>query len=321
MPELLRTEALAKHFDSTAGLFGPKTVVRAVDGVSFSMQKGEVFAVVGESGCGKSTLARVILRLTEATAGKAWFDGVDLFGLNRAELKALRRRMQVIFQDPFASLNPRMRILDAVGEPLVIHKEASGPELRQRVYSLLERVGLPNSAAERYPHEFSGGQRQRICIARAMALEPDLIVADEPLSALDVSIQAQVINLLDDLRKQHHLSYLLISHDLHVVQHFADRVAVMYLGVIVEEGTAEDIFNAPLHPYTEALLSAVPEPDPEKRRHRIVLPGDVPSPTQIPSGCRFHPRCPKSFEPCDKVVPGLIENQGRRTACHLVNPV
>jgi len=321
VPELLKTEDLVKHFDTTAGFFGAKTVVRAVDGVSFSMQAGEVFAVVGESGCGKSTLARVILRLTRATGGKAWFDGVDLFALGHEELKAIRRRIQVVFQDPFASLNPRMRILDAVGEPFVIHKEASGLDLRKRVMGLLEQVGLPASAAERYPHEFSGGQRQRICIARAMALEPDLIVADEPLSALDVSIQAQIINLLNDLRKERNLSYLLISHDLHVVHHFADRVAVMYLGIIVEEGTAEDLFNTPLHPYTEALLSAVPEPDPEKRRHRILLPGDVPSPAQVPSGCRFHPRCPKRFDPCDRIVPELAEKDGRKIACHLVHPV
>jgi len=321
MPDLLRAEDLAKHFDTTAGLFGRKIVVRAVDGVSFRIEKGEVFAVVGESGCGKSTLARLVLRLTEPTRGRAWFDDVDLFSLSPSRMKSVRRRMQVIFQDPFASLNPRMRVLDAVGEPFVVHGIALGAELKRRVLTLLDQVGLSASAADRYPHEFSGGQRQRICIARALALEPDLMIADEPLSALDVSIQAQIINLLDDLRKDRNLSYFLISHDLHMVRHFADRVAVMYLGLIVEEGSAVDIFAAPLHPYTEALLSAVPEPDPEKRRLRIVLPGDVPSPSVIPAGCRFHPRCPKRFAPCDRVIPELVEKDGRKTACHLVNPV
>jgi len=229
--------------------------------------------------------------------------------------------MQVIFQDPFASLNPRMRIFDALAEPLRIHRVARGAELRQRVRQLLERVGLAADAADRYPHEFSGGQKQRICIARALALEPEMIIADEPVSALDVSIQAQILNLLSDLKDQFGLSYLFITHDLHVVHHFADRVAVMYLGIVVEEASTEELFASPLHPYTEALLSSVPEPDPEKRRKRQVLPGDVPSPANVPSGCRFHPRCPKRFEPCDRMEPELRPSPaGRPVACHLVNP-
>ncbi|MBI5142257.1 MAG: ATP-binding cassette domain-containing protein [Nitrospirae bacterium] len=324
MADLLRIEGVKKHFASGGGIFGSgvfgggKTLVRAVDGVSLSVARGEVCAVVGESGCGKSTLARLALRLLDPTAGKVYFDGQDVLAADKKAMKAIRRRMQVIFQDPFASLNPRMRVIDAVGEPLVIHEMARGDELRRQVLDLLQKVGLPADAANRYPHEFSGGQRQRICIARALALSPELIVADEPLSALDVSIQAQILNLLEDLRRERNLAYLFISHDLHVVNHFSDRVAVMYLGVIVEQSDTEALFAEPLHPYTEALLSAVPEPDPAKRRVRIILQGDVPRPTDIPPGCRFHTRCPKRFEPCDKVVPELREvGTNRIVACHL----
>lgn len=320
MEDLLRTEGLKKYFETSGGVFGRKTIVRAVDGVSISVKRGEVCSIVGESGCGKSTLARLVLHLLEPTEGNVWFAGENLKDAGRAGLKAIRRRLQVIFQDPFASLNPRMKVMDAVGEPFVIHGLARGAELRRRVLGLLDQVGLPHTAADRYPHEFSGGQKQRICIARALALEPEMIVADEPLSALDVSIQAQILNLLGDLKKKRNLSYLLISHDLHVVHHFSDRVAVMYLGVIVEQAETKALFSHPLHPYTEALLSAVPEPDPDKRRKRIILKGDVPSPSDIPTGCRFHTRCPKRFEPCDKVIPSLAETEpGHFVACHLAS--
>ncbi len=318
MEKLLQAEGLKKYFETSGGIFGRKALVRAVDGVSISVKRGEVCSIVGESGCGKSTFARLVLRLLEPTAGTVWFAGENLHEADRAGLKAIRRRMQVIFQDPFASLNPRMKVMDAVGEPFVIHGLARGAELRSRVLDLLDQVGLPAAAAGRYPHEFSGGQKQRICIARALALEPEMIVADEPLSALDVSIQAQILNLLDDLKKKKNLSYLLISHDLHVVHHFSDSVAVMYLGVIVEQAKTEVLFNRPLHPYTEALLSAVPEPDPGRRKKRIILEGDVPSPSDIPAGCRFHTRCLKRFEPCNKVMPGLTEVEpGHFVACHL----
>ncbi len=320
MEDLLRTEGLKKYFETSGGVFGRKTIVRAVDGVSISVKRGEVCSIVGESGCGKSTLARLVLHLLEPTEGNVWFAGENLQEAGRAGLKAIRRRLQVIFQDPFASLNPRMKVMDAVGEPFVIHGLARGAELRLRVLDLLDQVGLPHAAADRYPHEFSGGQKQRICIARALALEPEMIVADEPLSALDVSIQAQILNLLSDLKKKRNLSYLLISHDLHVVHHFSDRVAVMYLGVIVEQAETKALFSHPFHPYTEALLSAVPEPDPDKRRKRIILKGDVPSPSDIPTGCRFHTRCPKRFEPCDKVIPSLTETEpGHFVACHLAS--
>ncbi len=320
MEDLLQTEGLKKYFETSGGVFGRKTIVRAVDGVSISVKRGEVCSIVGESGCGKSTLARLVLHLLEPTEGNVWFAGENLQKAGRAGLKAIRRRLQVIFQDPFASLNPRMKVMDAVGEPFVIHGLARGAELRLRVLDLLDQVGLPHAAADRYPHEFSGGQKQRICIARALALEPEMIVADEPLSALDVSIQAQILNLLGDLKKKRNLSYLLISHDLHVVHHFSDRVAVMYLGIIVEQAETKALFSHPLHPYTEALLSAVPEPDPDKRRKRIILKGDVPSPSDIPTGCRFHTRCPKRFELCDKVIPSLVETKpGHFVACHLAS--
>ncbi len=314
---LLKVEGLKKHFAVKGGLLKAKRLSRAVDGVDFSINQGEVFAVVGESGCGKSTLARLVLRLIEPTDGHVYFNEVDITRASRSELLRIRRQLQIIFQDPFASLNPRHRIIDAIGEPLIVHKIVSGKALKEKVVELLNKVGMDSDALYRYPHEFSGGQRQRICIARALAVNPMLIVADEPTSALDVSIQAQIINLLDELRTSSNISFLFISHNLEVVRHFSDTVAVMYLGKVVELGKTEELFPVPFHPYTAALISAVPRPDPERKTMRIILEGDVPSHVEIPPGCPFHPRCPKRFEPCSSVVPELREVRGRVVACHL----
>lgn len=316
---LLQVRDLKKHFPVKGeGLWSKQQVLKAVDGISFSLDKGEVLGLVGESGCGKSTAGRAILHLTEPTGGSVHLDGEDISAVDKKQLRALRRSMQIVFQDPFASLNPRMKVGDIVGEPLFVHGIAKGQELKAHVAELLGKVGLPADAAHRYPHEFSGGQRQRIGIARALSLKPSLIVADEPVSALDVSIQAQVINLLEDLQAEYRLAFLFISHDLNIVRHFSDRVAVMYLGIFMEMGDSEEIYRNPLHPYTQCLLSAIPVPDPERKRQRIVLSGDVPSPIHIPSGCRFHPRCPKRFEPCDTVVPEYKDVGGdHRVACHL----
>jgi oligopeptide/dipeptide ABC transporter ATP-binding protein len=289
-----------------------------VDGVSFEIGHGETLALVGESGCGKSSVGRTILRLQEPTSGEAVFEGRNVFTLGREPLRALRRRMQIIFQDPYGSLNPRMTIGAAVAEGMEIHRLASGAELRRRVASLLEEVGLDASYARRYPHEFSGGQRQRIGIARALAVEPAFIVCDEPVSALDVSVQAQVLNLLADLQKQRGLSYLFIAHDLAVVRQIAQRIAVMYLGRIVETGSTEALLADPRHPYTQALLSAVPEPDPDAQRQRIVLQGDLPSPSSPPPGCPFHTRCfhPLRNERCRTEVPLLRPVAESLVACH-----
>ena len=320
VPALLDVEDITVHFHRRTGFFGShRETVQAVSGVSLAIGRQETLGLVGESGCGKTTLARAVLRLVERTSGAVRFDGQDLFALAPAELRRMRRRLQIVLQDPYASLNPRMTIGRAIREGLTIHKLAEGAAADRRVRELLEEVGLSAGAADNYPHEFSGGQRQRAGIARALAVEPELLVCDEPVSALDVSVQAQVLNLLMDLQARRGLSYLFISHDLAVVRHVAPRVAVMYLGRIVEEGPAEELYAQPRHPYTQALLSAVPVPDPVTKRPRIVLPGDPPSPVNPPSGCPFHPRCqhPGKDKSCVSVRPDLTERgPGSRAACH-----
>jgi oligopeptide/dipeptide ABC transporter ATP-binding protein len=316
MKDILRLESLKKHFSLKGG-----NILRAVDDVSFSVKEGQVFGLVGESGCGKSTLAKLILRLLLPDGGKIFFDDMDVVEARGETLSKIRKGLQIIFQDPFASLNPRKRVVDAVGEALIVNKIAPRNEIKDRVVELLKKVGLNGETLYRYPHELSGGQRQRVCIARALSVNPRLIVADEPLSALDVSIQAQIINLLEDLRRGDggaELAYVFISHNLQVIEHLSDLAAVMYLGKIVESSPTNELFKEPLHPYTEALLSAVPKPDVDKKSSRIILEGDVPSPVHIPPGCPFHPRCHRRFKPCDKEIPVLKEiNNGRRVSCHL----
>ncbi len=318
---LLEVTDLVKHFPIRSGIVIEREVgqVHAVDGVSLSLNEGETLGLVGESGCGKSTLCRAILQLTPPTSGSVRFRGEELVGKSRRELRPIRREMQMIFQDPFASLNPRKRIGQIIGDPMDLHGIARGADLKRRVQELLDRVGLRPEHYNRFPHEFSGGQRQRIGIARALALRPKLIIADEPVSALDVSVQAQIVNLLKDLQDELGLSYLFVAHDLGVVRHVSDRVAVMYLGKVVENSGTDGLFDRPIHPYSNALLSAVPIPDPRRNaaRERVVLEGDVPSPTNPPAGCRFHTRCPWATEICSADEPALASyDPGHAAACH-----
>jgi oligopeptide/dipeptide ABC transporter ATP-binding protein len=320
MGHLLEVQDLKVHFPVRRGVLS-RTVghVHAVDGVSLYVAGGETLGVVGESGCGKTTMGMAVLRLVEPTAGRVLFDGTDVASLNLPQWTDLRKRMQIIFQDPYSSLNPRMTVKHIVGDPMRIHGLYNSRECAERVAYLMEKVGLTPEQANRYPHQFSGGQRQRIGIARALALSPKLIIGDEPVSALDVSIRAQIINLLIDLQQEFDLSYIIISHDLAVVEHICDRIAVMYLGKIVETASYKDLYANPLHPYTQALMSAVPTTDPRVQKQRIILTGDVPNPVDPPPGCRFHPRCPRRFSPCAEREPPLKEaSPGHAAACFLL---
>ena len=317
---LMEIKDLKKYFPVKGGILQRVTgFVRAVDGLNFEIERGEVFGLVGESGCGKTTLGRACLRLIEPTSGEVRFEDVDLLNLNLKDMQKMRLNVQMVFQDPFSSLDPRMMIKDIVGEGLVIHGLAKGSELKERVLQNLERVGLKKEHLYRYPHEFSGGQRQRIGIARSLVLNPKFIVLDEPTSALDVSVQAKILNLLLKLQKELGLTYMFISHNLSVIEYMSDRIAVMYVGKIVETGTKVELFENPLHPYTRALFSAIPIPDPDLKHEKIILKGDVPSPLNPPSGCRFHPRCPYAEELCEREEPPSIEvNSGHKVACHLI---
>ena len=318
--DILVVQNLKTYFPVRSGVFQRVSAwVKAVDDVSFTVKEGETFGLVGESGCGKTTVSRTILRLIPAQSGAVFFDGQDVFNLRSNELKTLRRHMQIVFQDPYSSLDPRMPVGDIIAESLLIHGVKDRKQRNVVVQEMLAKVGLNPYHAHRYPHEFSGGQRQRIGIARALALNPRFIVCDEPVSALDVSIQSQILNLLKDLQREYGFSYLFVAHDLSVVEHISDRVGVMYLGKLVEMATREDLFSEPLHPYTQALMSAIPVPDPRRRRERIVLKGEVPSPLNPPSGCRFHPRCPIAKEICKQEEPKFEEKRPNHwVACHLV---
>ncbi len=316
---LLEVNNLVKHFPIKRGLFSRLVgQVHAVDGITFQVREGQTLGLVGESGCGKTTAGKTILKLIEPTEGTIRYNGNDITAYNRAEMKQYRQQMQIIFQDPFSSLNPRQTVGSIIATPLEIHHLVESSEKEDRIANLLHKVGLSATAMRRYPHEFSGGQRQRIGIARALAVNPRLVIGDEPVSSLDVSIQAQILNLLEDLQDELGLTYLMIAHDLSVIRHIADKIAVMYLGKIVEMASREELYLNPLHPYTRALLSAVPIPDPEQKRQRIILKGDVPSPIDPPAGCRFHPRCPQRFEPCnqEEPEPNTVAD-GHVVACHL----
>jgi oligopeptide transport system ATP-binding protein len=320
---LISLDDLKVHYRIGGGLFGESRSVKAVDGVSLDIKRGETLGLVGESGCGKSTLGKAILRLTAPTGGRVFYNGKDLASLPPREMREQRRHLQMIFQDPYASLNPRMTVGQIIGEPMRTFRQATGGSVESKVEDLMETVGLSRRFIKRYPHEFSGGQRQRIGIARALAVEPEFIVADEPLSSLDVSIQAQIMNLMGRLQAEKKLTYLFISHDLRAVRHLSDRVAVMYLGRIVELAPGKDIYTDPLMPYTKALISAVPVPDPaiEAKRERIILKGDVPSPIDPPTGCHFHTRCPYAIEDCRRIVPQLVEiKPGHQAACIRISP-
>ncbi|SEK37002.1 peptide/nickel transport system ATP-binding protein [Paenibacillus sp. cl141a] len=315
---LLEVKNLQKSFTVKKGFFGTSKQLRAVDGISFAIHKGETFSLVGESGCGKSTTGRLVTRLLTPNSGEVIFNGIDISGYNENQMRPLRKDMQMVFQDPYASLNPRMKVKELVAEPLLIHTKLSSKERDKLACELLETVGLNSFHAERFAHEFSGGQRQRIGIARALSVRPNLIVADEPVSALDVSIQSQVLNLLQDLQEEYGLTYLFISHDLSVVEHISDRIGVMYLGALVETADKETLYDRPLHPYTQALLSSVPVPDPKQKKERIILKGDLPSPVNPPTGCRFHTRCPSCMEVCKQITPVYREIEpGHQVACHL----
>lgn len=315
---LIEVKDLRKYFAVKKGFLGTAKSLRAVDGISFAIRQGETFSLVGESGCGKSTTGRLVTRLLEPTEGEVWFKGQNISHSTNNQMRSIRRDMQMVFQDPYASLNPRMKVKELVAEPLLIHTKLSPKERDQAAYRLLETVGLSSLHAERFAHEFSGGQRQRIGIARALSVRPSLIVADEPVSALDVSIQSQVLNLLQDLQEEFGLTYLFISHDLSVVEHISDRIGVMYLGTLVETADKDTLYDKPLHPYTQALLSSVPIPDPSLKRERIILKGDLPSPVDPPTGCRFHTRCPSCMEICKQHVPAFREVEpGHEVACHL----
>ena len=312
---LIEVKKLKKHFHVKRGTLARHEWLRAVNGIDFEVKRNRVFSIVGESGCGKSTVAKLLLRLIEPTSGNVLFRGDDVFDLKGERLRAFRRSVQIIFQDPFASLNPRRTVYQTVSEPIKIHGLASGQKLKEKVVELLSSVGLED-VLNRYPHEFSGGQKQRICIARALAVSPEVIIADEPLSALDVSIQAQIMNLMMKIKEQSGISYIFISHDLRVVEYLSDEVAVMYLGCIVEQAKAEDLFAEPRHPYTKVLLESAPNLKPGAAK-KPLMEGEVPSPVNMPPGCTFHPRCPRRFEPCDKIVPQLLAQNGRAVACHL----
>jgi dipeptide transport system ATP-binding protein len=320
MSTVVTASGLTRHYTVSRGAFAKPATLKALDGASFTLARGKTLAVVGESGCGKSTLARLVTMIEQPTAGSLTIAGEEIVGASAATLKMLRPKVQIVFQNPYGSLNPRQKIGHALEEPLLVNTSMGAKERTQRAREMMASVGLRPEHYDRYPHMFSGGQRQRIAIARALMLDPEVLVLDEPVSALDVSIQAQVLNLLADLQERHRLAYLFISHDLSVVRHIADEVMVMYLGRAVEQGPRDLIFGNPQHPYTRALLSATPQPDPTRKRERIVLSGELPSPLNPPTGCTFHPRCPWRFEPCPVVNPALLAHEGSLVACHAVNP-